>query len=226
MKTRNTLSLLTVFMMGLLAPFGGADEKKDDPEKSVICLHDGMVMKAKAMKYTTMYLDLSHHICGYGADELGRFEKDPERYFKTVSLNENLDLFIHFQTLAEYKGVMKGMNMAGMMKGMMEGIEMTKGATHFIIANLIDKKSGQVKNAKETKVQLELTNPKGEKQMHALNHSMMMKSYIALFALADEGKYPIKVDVEIDGKKHEPINFDYTRVLDKAGDKKTSVQGK
>jgi hypothetical protein len=128
-----------------------------------------------------------------------------------------MQLFIHFQTLAEYKDVMKGMNMTGMMKGMMEGIEMTKGATHFVIANLIDKKTGEVKNAKETKVELEL--PKGEKQMHALNHSMMMKSYIALFALPNEGKYPIAVSVEIGRKKYE-VKFDYTLVKEKKEAKK------
>ncbi len=223
MKIRNTLSLLAIFMMGLLATNAWADEKKEDPEKSVICLHDGMVMKAKAMKDTTTHKDHKHYICGSGTDELARFEKHPEKYVKDLSLNDELQLFIHFQTLAEYKDVMKGMNMTGMMKGMMEGIEMTKGSTHFIIANLIDKKTGEVKNAKETKVQLELR--KGEKQTHALNHSMMMKSYIALFALPDEGKYPIVVDVEIGGKKHE-VKFDYTLVKEKAEAKKTDTQSK
>ncbi|MCH8291632.1 hypothetical protein IH992_11100 [Candidatus Poribacteria bacterium] len=225
MKTRNTLTLLAILMMGLLATNAWADEKKDDPEKSVICLHDGMVMKAKAMKDTTTHKDHRHYICGYGTDELARFEKHPERYFKTVSLTENLDLFIHFQTLAEYKDVMKGMNMTGMMKGMMEGIEMTKGATHFIIANLIDKKTGEVKNGKDVKVQLELTDPKGEKQTHALSHSMMMKSHIALYALPDEGKYPIVVSVEIEGKKNE-AKFGYTLVKEKKAAKKTDSKTK
>ena len=223
MKTRNTLNLLATVMMGLLATSGIADEKKDDPERSVICLHDGMVMKAKAMKDPTMYKDHDQFICGYGTDELARFEKHPEKYVKDLSLNDEMQLFIHFQTLAEYKDVMKGMNMTGMMKGMMEGIEMTKGATHFIIANLIDKKTGEVKNGKDVKVQLELTDPKGEKQTHA--HSMMMKSYIALFALPDEGKYSIVVSVEIEGKKNE-AKFSYTLVKEKKATKKTDSKTK
>lgn len=225
MKTRNTLNLLATVMMGLLATSGIADEKKDDPERSVICLHDGMVMKAKAMKDTTTHKDHKHYICGYGTNELARFEKHPEKYVKDLSLNDEMQLFIHFQTLAEYKDVMKGMNMTGMMKGMMEGIEMTKGATHFIIANLIDKKTGEVKNGKDVKVQLELTDPKGEKQTHALNHSMMMKSYIALYALPDEGKYPIVVSVEIEGKKNE-AKFGYTLVKEKKATKKTDSKTK
>ena len=219
MKTITTLSLknrfadslrssLAILIIGLFASGSLADEK-DNPDRLVLCLHDGMVMKVKAMKDTTKYKDHKHYICGYGADELARFEKHPEKYLKTLPLNEDLQLFIHFQTLAEYKDVMKGMKMTGMMKDMMKGIEMTKGSTHFIIANLIDQKTGEVKNAKGVKVQLELTNPKGEKQPHALNYSMMMKSYMALFALPDKGKYPIKLSVKIGGKTHK-AKFDYT----------------
>ena len=218
MRTKWMLPLLPILMICIFASFSLADEE-DDPDRLVICLHDGMAMKAKAMKQNTMYKEHAHYICGYGTDELARFEKHPEKYVKTLALNEDLRLFIHFQTLAEYKDVMKGMQMTGMMKNMMQGIEMTKGSTQFVILNLIDEKTGEVKNAKGNKILLELTNPKGEKQTHALNYSMMMKSHIALFALPDEGKYPIRVTVEIDGKKHE-VKFDYTLVKEKAQAKK------
>ena len=86
-------------------------------------------------------------------------------------------------------------------------------------------KTGKVKNAKDNKVQLELITPKGEKQKHALNYSMMMKSYIALFSLPDEGKYPIVVSVEIGGKKHE-VKFDYPLVKKKEETKRTGAKTK
>ncbi len=210
MKTIVTPSLVAILVFGLFAG-GSLAAEKENPDRLVFCLHDGMVMKAKAMKDTTKYKDHRHYICGYGTDELGRFEKRPEKYLKSLLLNERLQLLIHFQTLAEYRDVMKGMQMTGMMKNMMRGIEMTKGATHFIIANLIEVKTGEVKNAKEVKIQLELTDGKGGKQSHGLNYSMMMKSHIALFALPSEGKYPIIISVEIDGKKHE-AGFDHTLI--------------
>lgn len=195
-------------------------EEAEDPDKFVICLHDGMVMKTRAMKERTIYKEHKHFICGYGTDEKKRFDANPEKYVKDLEL-DGLEAFVHFQTLAEYQDVFKGMNMGGMLKMMIQNLEQTPSATHFLIVNLRDKKTQQIKNAKETKVQIELIDPKGRKQKHALNYADMVKSHSALYDLSASGKYQVNISFQAGEKQYE-TKFEYVLKSPKKEDIKKS----